>query len=118
MSDVQETTRLTAAAAAKAFGAGALLIDVSSEVGRGQDGELQGAVIIAKSDVPVILSRWPRRTGDDHKIIIFCGSVKGSKPVIDALLDSGFQNVFDVEGGFQSLRDQGLPLVAKTVTGA
>lgn len=113
MSDNDGCTRLTPSAAAEAIEAGALLIDVRSEVGRGRDGELQGAVVIAKTDVVGILSKRMRKVAEDEKIVVFCGSVKGSAPVIDALVSAGFRSVYDVDGGFPALRDHGLPLIPR-----
>jgi rhodanese-related sulfurtransferase len=77
-------------------------------LGRGRDGEIEGAIVVAKPDVLDILSRRLRPTSDDQKIVVFCGSVNGSGPVIEALTTAGFDNVVDVQGGFSALRAAGL----------
>ncbi|MFB9948696.1 rhodanese-like domain-containing protein [Rhizobium puerariae] len=113
-----ESTRLKAEAAVEAIHEGALLIDVRSEAGRSRDGELQGAIVIAKPDVLHVLSERIRRVSDEQKIVIFCGSVKGSGPVVDTLTQAGFVGVYDVDGGFSALRDQGLSLIPRAAPAA
>lgn len=118
MSDTNDTTRLTAQSAVEAIQTGALLIDVRSEAGRNRDGELKGAVVIAKADVLDVLSKRIRKASDDQKIVIFCGSVKGSGPIVDILTQAGFAGVYDVDGGFPALRDLDLPLIPRAATAA
>lgn len=113
MTDPVSQNRLSAADATLAINKGALLIDVRSEIGRGRDGELQEAIIVAKADVLPVLARRFKRTSEDQPIVIFCGSVKGSGPVVDALVQAGFTNVFDVDGGFSALRDAGIAVLPR-----
>ena len=118
MSNSNSNTRLAAQGALEAVNAGALLIDVRSEAGRGRDGELKGAIVIDKPDVFDVLSKRLRKASDDQKIIIFCGSIKGSGPVVESLTQAGFAGVYDVDGGFQALRGAGLPLKPRAAAAA
>ena len=118
MTDLQNTSRLNASQAADAVASGALLIDVRSEVGRGRSGELKGAVVIAKTDVLDVLSKRLRKTEDGQKIVIFCGSVAGSGPVVEALAETGLTEIYDVDGGFGALVEQGLPLIPRAAPAA
>lgn len=99
----RSATRLDGAAALEAFREGALLIDVRSEAGRQKNGEAHGAIVIPKTDVLDAVTRRLGRTSPDQKIVIFCGSIKGSEPIVDQLQAAGVGNVFDVEGGFDAL---------------
>lgn len=114
MSTDQNTisSRISGQQAAEAIHDGALLIDVRSATGRLRNGEIAGAVVVAKDDVLDILSKRIRRVSDEQKIVVFCGSVQGSGPVIEALVGAGFTNVHDVEGGFAALSAQGLKVIA------
>ncbi|WP_449396111.1 rhodanese-like domain-containing protein [Devosia riboflavina] len=114
MTDTAATdTRRSAEHAVQAIRNGALLIDVRSELGRGRDGELKEAIVVAKADVLPVLSRRLRPANDDQPVVIFCGSVKGSGPVVDALVEAGFRNIFDVDGGFSALRDGGIDVLPR-----
>lgn len=45
------------------------------------------------------LERLPQLTGVEQPIIVICGSVNGSRPVADALVDLGYRNLAHVDGG-------------------
>lgn len=107
----QIQTRITAQDAAGKIAEGALLIDVRSAEGRAKNGEVVGAVVIAKTDVLKVLSKLVRRSDDTQSIVAFCGSVLGSGPVVDELAAAGFTGVHDVEGGFAALVGQGITVV-------
>lgn len=82
---------------------GAVLIDVRSAAGRAANGEVKGAAIVAKSDVPDFLEHRTSLGATDRPVVLFCGSVAGSGPVIEQLLARGITNAVDVEGGFAAL---------------
>jgi rhodanese-related sulfurtransferase len=110
----RSTTRLDGQAALAAFRSGALLIDVRSEAGRQKNGEAHGAIVIPKADVVDAVTQRLARANPDQKIVIFCGSIKGSEPIVDQLQAAGIGNVFDVEGGFDALTgENGLDRVAR-----
>jgi rhodanese-related sulfurtransferase len=111
------STRISAEAATQAIADGALLIDVRSAAGRAKNGEVAGAVVIAKSDVLNVLSKL-QRIGEPNKIVVFCGSIAGSGPVLEQLTTSGFTNAYDVDGGFPALVEQGATVIPPPVPAA
>lgn len=108
------TNRIDGKTALDAFRSGALLIDVRSEAGRQKNGEAHGAIVIPKTDVLDAVTKRLGRTSADQKIVIFCGSIKGSEPIVDQLQAAGVSNVFDVDGGFEALvGDDGLARIER-----
>lgn len=101
------STRLDGPAALRAWETGAILIDVRSEQGRQKNGEVQGAVIVAKSDVVDFVTRRLRAGTSGKPVILFCGSVAGSGPLVEALVAAGQADVADVDGGFAALTGAG-----------
>lgn len=103
--------RITAKAAAEAWQQGALLIDVRSPTGRARNGELAGAIVVGKADVVDFVTRqlgaW---TGG---VVLFCGSLAGTTPLIEALAAAGQSRVAEVEGGFAALAATGVFAVSE-----
>ncbi len=93
--------RIDATAAAALWRAGAILIDVRSPAGRAKNGELVGAVIVPKTDVVEFVAN--RLAGRRQPVVLFCGSVAGSEPLVSALVAAELPRVADVEGGFPAL---------------
>lgn len=85
--------------------AGARLIDVRSDEGRDSTGTVDGAQVVLKPDVEAFAVGRDR----DEKLVVFCGSVRGSGPVVEQLVASGFTNIVHVDGGFGALRRAGAP---------
>lgn len=115
----QDTQLITAYAAAKLIEEGALLIDVRSEGGRASTGAVPGAVVVNREHVEEDFSlesahRLPQVAGTDQKIVVFCGSVNGSRPVAQKLQVLGYANAVHVDGGFPALRDAGVPTTGPT----
>ncbi|RRQ29450.1 rhodanese-like domain-containing protein [Rhodococcus sp. Eu-32] len=95
---------------ADAAAADAKLIDVRSEKSRIEFGTIAGAIVVDKADVQA-------QFGDENSdrsepIVVFCGSVKGSGPVVDELKELGYTNVSHIDGGFPAWKEQGLPTVS------
>ncbi|MFE4194681.1 rhodanese-like domain-containing protein [Paenarthrobacter sp. NPDC056912] len=117
---VQEDTQLiTAEEAAKLIEEGALLIDVRSEGGRASTGAVPGAVVVNREHVeedfsPESAHRLAEVGGTDQKIVVFCGSENGSRPVAQKLHVLGYANAVHVDGGFPALRDAGVPTTGPT----
>lgn len=86
--------------------AGARVIDVRSDNGRASAGSLVGASIVAKDAVAEFAAAT---TDKDEELVVFCGTTAGSGPVVDYLEEHGFTNVVHVDGGFEALKDAGLP---------
>lgn len=85
------------------------LIDVRSESSRAQFGTIAAAIVVDKSDVQTEFGAANRDR--DERIVVFCGSVKGSGPVVDELKELGYTNVSHIEGGYPAWKEQGLPTV-------
>lgn len=85
-----------------------LLIDVRLLKGRAENGEVAAAVILPKTRVRELFTGAFATVPKDARIVVFCGSVAGSGPVVETLLALGFANVADVEGGHAALKERGL----------
>jgi FMN reductase len=83
--------------------AGARVIDVRSNEGRDSAGTLDGAEVVLKPDV----ADWARNVDPEKELVVFCGSVRGSGPVVEQLIEAGFSNIVHVDGGFDGLRRAG-----------
>ncbi|OZC90654.1 rhodanese [Rhodococcus sp. 06-412-2C] len=86
----------------------ATLVDVRSAPSRIEFGTVAGAIVVDKDDVAVEFGADNRDRSE--RIVVFCGSVKGSGPVVEKLKELGYTNVAHVDGGFPALRDHGLPI--------
>ena len=94
---------------ADAAAATATLIDVRSEKSRVEFGTIAAAIVVDKADVKTEFGAENRDR--DEPIVVFCGSVKGSGPVVDELKELGYTNVSHIEGGYPAWKEQGLPTV-------
>lgn len=101
------TFRIDAAEALARRSGTDLVIDVRSAKGRADHGELPGAVIVAKEAVAPLFTGALRDLPKDSRILVFCGSVKGSGPAVETLRALGFAEAVDVEGGFAALKAAG-----------
>ncbi|MFT3688350.1 rhodanese-like domain-containing protein [Paenirhodobacter sp.] len=102
------STRITAAEVPADLTDVDLLIDVRSAKGRAENGELASAVILPKAQVEPIFSGPLAPVSKDARIVVFCGSVAGSGPVVEVLQRLGYRNAVDVEGGYAALKERGL----------
>lgn len=101
----QERHRITAHEAIIAWKNGAILVDVRSPGGRARNGEIAEAVVAPKSLVVDLLSRHLKHGAGPF--ILFCGSVAGTTPLVEALVLEGLTQVYEVDGGFASLAEVG-----------
>ncbi|MGA0616236.1 rhodanese-like domain-containing protein [Paracoccus sp. KR1-242] len=101
-------TRITAAELPTDLAGTDLLIDVRAPKGRAENGEIAGAIILPKPLVSQIFSGAFASVPKDARIVVFCGSVNGSGPVVETLTGLGFTNVADVDGGFAALKERGI----------
>lgn len=108
--------RLGPEEAAAALRAGALLIDIRSELQRSRDGVVAGAVhhprnVLEWRADPDSPYRDPAITGDlERKVIVMCDEGYQSSLVAATLQDLGFDHATDLDGGFQAWRAAGLPV--------
>jgi len=101
-------TRITAADLPTDLSGIDLLIDVRAPKGRAENGEIAGAVILPKPLVAEVFAGAFASVPKDARIVVFCGSIKGSGPVVETLAGLGFANVSDVEEGFAGLKERGI----------
>jgi len=110
-------TRVTAAQTAAALDAGALVVDTRPIEQRAADGEIPGAVVIARN-----VLEWRLAPADDalaipelrdraQTVIVVCNEGYASSLAAATLLDLGLDGATDLEGGFTAWRAAGLPTV-------
>lgn len=114
---------VNAEAAAQLIKDGALLIDVRSERGRASTGSVPGALVVDREKIaqdfgPESADRRPEVTGPQQKIVVFCGSVNGSRPVAEKLKVLGYSDAVHVDGGFLALREAGVATTGPTAESA
>ncbi len=85
-----------------------LLLDVRAPKGRAENGEIASAVILPKTLIEQVFSGPFASVPRDARIIVFCGSVNGSGPVVETLTGLGFTNVADVDGGYAAVKARGI----------
>ena len=95
--------------------AGAVVIDIRSEVQRERDGVIPGALFFPRNVLewrcdPASDARDPRVGGTDRRVIICCNEGYQSSLAAVSLQELGFERATDLVGGFQAWRDAGLPV--------
>lgn len=106
--------RLTPPQASAALDAGAMLVDIRSELQRSSEGELPGVKCIARNVLewrldPNSPDRDPEAARRDILLIVICNEGYQSSLAAATLQRFGLQAT-DVIGGFQAWRSAGLPL--------
>ena len=108
--------RLSPERADAAIRAGALLIDIRSELQRARDGVVPGAVhhprnVLEWRADPASGFCDPAIAADlERKVIVMCDEGYQSSLVAATLQVLGFARATDLEGGFQAWRAAGLPV--------
>jgi rhodanese-related sulfurtransferase len=107
--------RLDPAAAAAAQEAGAVLVDIRSELQRDRDGVVPGAVFFPRNVLewrcdPASPARDERVCDPAQHLIIMCDEGYQSSLAAANLKRLGFERATDIAGGFQAWRDAGLPV--------
>src|SRR5436305_11701381 len=97
--------------------AGALLVDIRSELQRAADGVVPGAVFFPRNVLewrldPASGHSDPRVPGRDAVVILMCNEGYQSSLAAATLKDLGFARATDLAGGFQAWRAAGLPVEA------
>jgi rhodanese-related sulfurtransferase len=107
--------RLTPEGARAAVHAGALLIDIRSEVQRERDGVIPGSRFIPRNVLewrcdPSSPWRDPTVTDASARLIVICNEGYQSSLAAATLQQLGAMNATDVIGGFQAWKQAGLPV--------
>jgi rhodanese-related sulfurtransferase len=107
--------RLGPREAASALAAGAVLVDIRSEVQRGRDGVVPGSVFLPRNVLewrcdPASPARDERVCDPAAQLIVMCDEGYQSSLAAANLKRLGFQRATDLEGGFQAWRAAGLPV--------
>ena len=110
--DPTEPKLLTAAEGAEWVRDGAVLIDVRSQPTRERVGGIAGAIVVDRERLPELFGgHSPERLVQVHSeedpIVVICGSVVGSQPVADWLVEHGHTAVAHVDGGFDAWKAAG-----------
>ncbi len=126
MTDQTETTTatgepelLTATEGAEWVRGGAVLIDVRSRPTRERVGGIAGAIVVDRERLPELFGadspeRLPQVHSAEHPIVVVCGSVAGSQPVADWLIEHGHSAIAHVDGGFDAWKAAGQPTTPGT----
>lgn len=117
--DAAEPELLSAEAAAGWVRGGAVLIDVRSQPTRERVGGIAGAIVVDRERLPELFGadsaeRLTQVQSDEQPIVVVCGSVAGSQPVADWLLEHGHAAVAHVDGGFDAWKAAGQPVTPGT----
>jgi rhodanese-related sulfurtransferase/predicted small metal-binding protein len=115
--------RLAPHEAQAALSAGALLIDIRSEVQRARDGVVPGAAFFPRNVLewrcdPSSASRDSRVGGLDAQLILMCDEGCQSSLAAASVRQLGFTRATDVIGGFRAWRSSGLPIQPLSEGGA
>ena len=107
--------RLEPPAAVAAMRAGALLIDVRSELQRARDGVVPGSIFFPRNVLewrcdPESAARDERVGDRGRQLIVMCDEGYQSSLAAVNLKRLGFERATDLAGGFQAWRDAGLPV--------
>jgi rhodanese-related sulfurtransferase len=109
--------RLDPLAAAAALAAGAVLVDIRSELQRERDGVVPGSVFFPRNVLewrcdPASSARDERVSDPVRQLIVMCDEGYQSSLAAANLKRMGFGCATDLAGGFQAWRAAGLPVDA------
>ena len=112
---MSEPELITADEAAARVAAGAFIVDVRPERFLGEEGRNALATWVDRYNMDQYFTEGGEHYLADEladparEVVVMCGSVKGSTPMAQWLLENGRANVSHVDGGFSAWRDAGLP---------
>jgi rhodanese-related sulfurtransferase len=112
----RDLERLEPADAAAAIAAGAVLVDVRSELQRERDGVVPGSVFFPRNVLewrcdPASPYRDGRVSDPVRQLIVMCDEGYQSSLAAANLKRLGFEHATDLAGGFQAWRAAGLPVI-------
>jgi rhodanese-related sulfurtransferase len=107
--------RLGPTEAASAISAGAVLVDIRSELQRERDGVVPGSLFFPRNVLewrcdPASPARDERVCDPAAQLIVMCDEGYQSSLAAANLKRLGFQRATDLDGGFQAWRAVGLPV--------
>lgn len=107
---------ISAQEAADRVAAGALIVDVRPERFLADEGRNALATWVDRKNMAAYFTPEGEHyvaeelADSDREVIVMCGSIKGSRPMAQWLLENGRTNVSHVDGGFSAWKEAGLPL--------
>ena len=109
----RELDRVEPAEAASAISAGAVLVDIRSELQRERDGVVSGSVFFPRNVLewrcdPASEWRDERVSDPSRRLIVMCDEGYQSSLAAATLQQLGFAGATDLVGGFQAWRGAGL----------
>jgi rhodanese-related sulfurtransferase len=107
--------RVEPSEAASAIAAGAVLVDIRSELQRDRDGVVPGSVFFPRNVLewrcdPASSARDERVSDPSQQLIVMCNEGYQSSLAAANLKRLGFDRATDLAGGFQAWREAGLPV--------
>jgi rhodanese-related sulfurtransferase len=106
-----ETVDVQTAYDALGSNADAQLVDVREPVEWSETGVAPGAVLIPLADVE---SRAPSELASDQPVYVICRSGNRSRTASNILVQLGYTQVYNVDGGITAWLDAGLPVETYT----
>ena len=108
-------TRLTPQQTHAALDRGALVVDTRTEVQRGEQGELPGALVIDRTVLewrldPASAWRIPEATSYDLEVVVVCRQGYSSSLAAASLRAVGLHRATDLAGGVEAWVAAGLPM--------
>jgi rhodanese-related sulfurtransferase/SAM-dependent methyltransferase len=105
----RDLDRVAPADLAAEMAAGTLVVDIRPVDQRGRDGDLPGAVVVARNELewrldPTSRHRIPEATDHDRRMIIVCNEGYASSLAAASLHQLGLRRATDLDGGFQAWR--------------
>ncbi len=109
--------RLSPLEAQTAARGGAVVVDTRCRESLDSDGRIPGALHVPLSVLPWRADpdsphRDERIARLDARLILVCSHGFSSSLAVASLLDLGFSEATDIEGGFEAWRDAGLPVTS------
>jgi rhodanese-related sulfurtransferase len=113
--------RLTPAEAFAAAAAGALIVDIRSDLDRARDGVVPGSLHVPRTVLEwrlAVDSPWrnPYVGGSERQIVVLCDHGYSSSLAAAILVELGFASAGDIIGGFEAWSRDGLPVSAPVRT--
>jgi len=107
--------RVDARQAAEEQARGALLVDTRTAAQRAEQGEIPGAIVIARTVLewrldPTSPSRIEQASNHQVRVIVVCAEGYSSSLAAASLQDIGLVNATDLIGGFEAWKAAGLPV--------